>query len=174
MDKINLKRSHKYVVLWNLSIYYTWKNIKKSYKNKFKISTTTWNDKFEIFKTGFSMELWITETIKLLGSTKSNITKDENGENVPHLEITEGVLVHCNIVNNNDQQDSRVLYTFVPNKSFGQFLDISPKKFIFLETFNSEFSYIEVWFTDQNSRPLEIEDKISITLVINLSVKSKK
>ena len=112
--------------------------------------------------------------MKLLGSTKSKITKDENGENVPHLEITEGVLVHCNIVNNNDQQDSRVLYTFVPNKSFGQFLDISPKKFIFLETFNSEFSYIEVWFTDQNSRPLEIEDKISITLVINLSVKSKK
>ena len=120
------------------------------------------------------MELWITETIKLLGSTKSKITKDENGENVPHLEITEGVLVHCNIVNNNNQQDSRVLYTFLPNKSFGQFLDISPKKFIFLETFNSEFSIIEVWFTDQNSRPLEIEDKISITLVINLSVKSKK
>ena len=93
--------------------------------------------------------------------------ENENGENVPHLEITEVVLIHCNIVNNDYQQDSRVLYTFVPNKSFGQLLDISPKNFIFLKTFDSEFSYIEVWFTDQNSKPLEIEDKINITLVIN-------
>ena len=68
--------------------------------------------------------------MKLFGSTKSKITKDENGENVPHLEITEVVLVHCNIVNNGYQQDSRVLYTFVLNKSFGQLLDISPKNFI--------------------------------------------
>ena len=105
--------------------------------------------------------------MKLLTSTKSKITKDKNGENVPHLEITEVVLVYCNIVNNDYQQDSRVLYTFVPNKSFGQLLDISPKNFIFLKTFDSEFSYIEVWFTDQNSKPLEIEDKINITLVIN-------
>ena len=72
-----------------------------------------------------------------------------------------------NIVNNDYQQDSRVLYTFVPNKSFGQLLDISPKNFIFLKTFNSECSYIEVWFADQNSKPLEIEDKTNITLVIN-------
>ena len=86
---------------------------------------------------------------------------------MPHLEITEVVLVHFNIVNNDYQQDSRVFYTFVPNKSFGQLLDISPKNFIFLKTFDSEFSYIEVWFTDQNSKPLEIEDKINITLVIN-------
>ena len=70
--------------------------------------------------------------MKLLGSNESKITKDENGENVPHLEITEVVLIHCNIVNNDYQQDSRVLYTFVPNKSFGQLLDISPKNFIFL------------------------------------------
>ena len=69
--------------------------------------------------------------------------KDENGENVPHLEITEVVLIHCNIVNTDYQQDSRVLYTFVTNKSFGQLLDISPKNFIFLKTFNSKFSYIE-------------------------------
>ena len=74
--------------------------------------------------------------MKLLGSTKSKITKDKNGENVPHLEITEVILVHCNIVNNNYQQDSRVLYTFVLNKSFGQFLDISLKIFLFLKTFN--------------------------------------
>ena len=91
-----------------------------------------------------------------------------------HLEIIEVILVHCSIVNNNYQQDSRVLYTFVPNKSFGQLLDISTKSFIFLKTFDSDFSYIEVWFTDQNSKPLEIEDKINITLVINQSVKYKK
>ena len=76
-------------------------------------------------------------------------------------------MVHCNIFNNNYQQDSNVLYTFVPNKSFGQLLDISPKNFIFLKKFNSEFSYIEVWFTDQKSKPLEIEYKINITSVIN-------
>ena len=86
---------------------------------------------------------------------------------MPHLEINEVVLTHCNIVNNDYQQDSRVLYTFVPNKSFGQLLHISPKNFIFLKTFNSEFSYIGVWFTDQNSKPLEIEDTINITLDIN-------
>ena len=81
--------------------------------------------------------------MKLLGSTKSKISKDENGENVFHLEITEVVLIHCNIVNNNNNQtNSRVLYTFIPNKSFGQLLDISPKKSMFLKTFNSEFSYI--------------------------------
>ena len=82
--------------------------------------------------------------MKLLGSTKSKITKDKNGENVPHLEITEVVLIHCNIVDNYFQQDSRVLYTFVSNKSFGQSLDISPKNFICLKTFNSKFSYVEV------------------------------
>ena len=94
------------------------------------------------------------------------ITKDKNDENVTHLEITQVVLIHCNIVNNDYQQDSRVLYTFIPNKVFGQLLDISPKIFIFLKTFDL-FSYIEVWFTDQSSKPLEIEDKISITLVTN-------
>ena len=84
-----------------------------------------------------------------------------------HLEITEVVLIHCNIAYNDYQQDSRVLYTFVPNKSFGHLLDISPKNVIFLKSFNSEFSYIEVWFTDQSFKPVEVEDKINITLVIN-------
>ena len=106
------------------------------------------------------------ETMKLLGSINSKITKDENGENVPHLEITQVILVHCNIVSNDYQHDS-VLYAFVTNRSFGQLLDISPKSFIFLKIFNSEISYIEVWFTDHNSKRLEIEDKIHITLVIN-------
>ena len=82
--------------------------------------------------------------MKLLGSTKSKITKYKNGENVSYLEITELVLIHCNVVNNSYLQNSRVLYTFVPNKSFGQLLDISPKNFILLKTFDKEFSYIEV------------------------------
>ena len=77
------------------------------------------------------------------------------------------VSVQCNIVNNDYQQDTRGLYTFVPNKSLDQLLDISPKNFIFLKTFDSEFSYIEVWFIDQNSKLLEIEDKINISLIIN-------
>ena len=111
---------------------------------------------------------------KLLGSIKSKITKDKNGESVPHFEITEVALVHCNIVNNDSHQDLSDLYTFVPNKSFGQLLNISPNNFLFLKTFSPDFSYIEVWFTDQNSKPLEIEDKISITLVINKSIKYKK
>ena len=104
--------------------------------------------------------------MKLLGSTESKITKDKNGENVPHLEIVELVLVNSNLVNNDYQQDSRILYTFVPNKSFGRLLEISPTNHVFLKSFNSEFQEIKIWFTDQKSRPLEVEDKISITLII--------
>ena len=81
---------------------------------------------------------------------KKKITKDKNGENVPHLEITEVVLVHCNTVNNGYQKDSRVLYTFVLNKPFGNLLEISPTNHIFLKTFNSEYDEIKVWFSDQN------------------------
>ena len=110
--------------------------------------------------------------MKLLGSTKNKITKEKNDENVLHLEITEVALVHCKIVNNDYQQDSRVLCTFVPNKQFGSSLEIYPTnlfqkhlKNIFLKKFNSEFQDIEVWFTDQNSQPLEIEDRINLTLV---------
>ena len=104
--------------------------------------------------------------MKLLGSTKNKITKDKNGENLPHLEITEVVLVHWNIVSNDNQQDSRTSYTFVPNKQFGSLLELSPTNSIFLKTFNSKFSNIEAWFTDQNSQTIEIEDRISLTLVI--------
>ena len=104
--------------------------------------------------------------MKLLGSTENKITKDKNGENVPHLEITEVVLVHCNIVNNIYQQDSRVLYTLVPNKLLGSLLEISPTNHIFLKTFNSEYDEIKVQFTDQNSQPLEIEDRIKLTMMI--------
>ena len=97
--------------------------------------------------------------MKLLGSTKSNITKDKNCGDAPHLEISEIVSVYCNIGNNDYQQDSRILFIFIPNKSFGQLLGISSKFFIFLETFNSESLFIDVLFTDQNSKPLKIETK---------------
>ena len=103
----------------------------------------------------------------MLGNTKNKINKDKNGENiVPHFEITEVVLVHCDIVSNDYQQDSRVLYTFLPNKPFGSLLEISPTNQIFLKTFNSYYNEIKVWFTDQNSKPLEMEDKINLTMVI--------
>ena len=116
-------------------------------------------------RNGYALELLTPETMKLLGSTKNKITKDKNGKNVPHLEITEVVLVHCNIVINDYQQDSRVLYTFVPNKHFASLLENSPTN-VFLETFNLEYDEIEIWFTDQNSPPLEIADRINLTLVI--------
>ena len=160
---MNSENSKTFIALSNLGIYYTRKNIKSSYNNnKFKISTPTWNDKFELpdgsysvsdiqeyfeyiekildkssvqiyvnkiksritfkIKDGYNVELLTPETMRLLGSTEGKITKDKNGENVPDHEITEVLLVHCKIVNNDYQQDSRVLYTFVPNKPFGSLL----------------------------------------------------
>ena len=88
--------------------------------------------------TGCYLKLLIPETIKLLGNTKRKVAKDENGKNVPHLKITEVVLVPCNIADNNYQQNLRVFYAFVPNKSLGPLLGISSKNLIFLKTFNSE------------------------------------
>ena len=123
------------------------------------------------FKIGYQLELLTLKEMKLLTSTKSKITKDENDEIVPHLEINEVILAHYNIVNNDYQHDSRV-FRFVPNKLFGQVRDISPKKIIFFKKFNSGFSYIEVWFSDQNSKPLEIEDHKYTSLInINLVIK---
>ena len=117
-------------------------------------------------KNGYILELLRPETIKLLGSNENKITNAKNRENVSHLEITEVVLVHCNIVNNDYQQDSRVLYIFVPNKPFGSLFEIAPTNHIFLKSFNSEYDEIIVGFTDQNSEPLEIEDRINLTIVI--------
>ena len=97
-------------------------------------------------KNGYYLELLTPETMKLLGSTESKTTKDKNSKNVPHLEVVELVLVHCNIINNNYQQDSRILYTFVPNKSFGSLLDVSTPNHIFLKIFDLEFQEIKVWF----------------------------
>ena len=103
-------------------------------------------------KNGYCLELLTPETKKSLGSTKSKTTKDKNGENVPHLEIVESVLVHCNLVNNDYQQDSIISCTFVPNKPFGSLSEISPTSHIFLKTFNSEFQEIKIWFKDQTSK----------------------
>ena len=210
-DKLDLRRGQKTVALSNLSIYYTWKNVKSSYNNnKFKISAPTRSEDFKLpggsysvsdiqdyfeyilkkhsesvdnpsirmyvnrienritfkIKSGYYLELLTPETMKLLGSTESKITKDKKGENVPHLEIVELVLVHCSLVNNDYQQDSRILYTFVPTKTFSSLLEISPTNQAFLKTFNSEFQEVKIWFTDQTSKPLELEDKINITLII--------
>ena len=111
-------------------------------------------------------DIILTETMKLLGSTESKMTKDKNDESVPHLEIVELVLVHCSLVNNDYQQDSRILFTFVPNKTFCSLLEISPTNQVFLKTFNSEFQEVKIWFTNQTSKPLELKDKINITLII--------
>ena len=108
-------------------------------------------------KNGFGLQPLTPETVNLLGSTGNKITKDKNSENVPHLEITEVVLIHCNIVNNEYRQDSRVFYTFVQKKTFDSLLEISLTNHMFLKTFNSEF---------QMSKLLEMEDRINLTLVI--------
>ena len=166
VDKLDLREDLKKVALSNLSIYYTWRNIKSSYgNNKFKISAPTWSDEFELpdgsysisdiqdyfeyilkkhsesvddppieifvsknenkiifkIKNRYYLELLTLEKMKLLGSTESKITGEKNGENVPHLEVIEVVLIHCNIVHNSYQENSRLLYTFVPNKPFGSF-----------------------------------------------------
>ena len=118
-------------------------------------------------KTGYKLELLSKETMKLLGSTSNIIDADKNSENVPRLENFEVVLVHCNLVNNSYQQASRVLFTFVPNKQYGQLISMSPYTLIFLKIMNTEFSEIEIWFTDQNDNALEIEDNVNITLIIN-------
>ena len=121
-------------------------------------------------KTGYKLELLSSERIKLLGSTKKDADQDKNGEDLPKLESAEVVLVHCSLVNNMYQQTSKVLFTFVPNKQFGQLINIAPHSLTMLSTTNTEFSFTEVWFTDQNSEPLEIEDNVNLTLIIGLTL----
>ena len=185
IDKLDLKNPNNF----NLSIYYTWKNVQSIYNNnKFKISAPTWNKTFDlpdgsyniseiqdyieyiikkheaigenapiliyantinnriVFKTKsrYKLELLSKETMKLLGSTKDIIDADKNSENVPRLENVEVVLVYCNLVNNSYQQHSRVLFTFVPTKQYGQLIGISPHSLVFLKTMNIDFSEIEV------------------------------
>ena len=203
-------KKKKNMALANLSIYYTWKNVKSIYNNnKFKISAPSWNETFDLpdglydiseiqdyieyiikkhetigentpiliyantinnrivfkIKSGYKSELLSKETMKLLGSTKEITDADKNSENVPGLENVEVVLVHCNLVNNSYQHHSRVLFTFVPTKQCGQLISISPHSLVFLKTMNTDFSEIEVWFTDQNNNALEID----ISLIINTS-----
>ena len=105
--------------------------------------------------------------MKLLGSTSNVIDNNKNSELVPRLENVKTVLVHCNLVENTYQQASKVLFTFVPDKSYGQLMNISPHSLTMFKTQNSEFLQIKVWFTDQNNNSLEIEDNVNITLIIS-------
>ena len=120
-------------------------------------------------KSGFKLELLSKETMKLLGSSTDTIDGDKNSESVPKLESVDLVLVHCNLVNNSYQQASKVLFTFVPNKKYGQLVTVSPETLIMLKTVNTEFSFIEIWFTDQDNRPFEIEDSVNILLIVGIS-----
>ena len=190
IDKLDLRNPNKNMALGNLSIYYTWKNVKSTYNNnKFKISAPTWNETFNLpdglyniseiqdyieyiikkhetigenapiliyantinnrivfkIKSRYKLELLSKEAMKLLETTKDITDADKNSENVPRLENVEVVLVHCNLVNNSYQQASRVLFTFVPTKQYGQLIIISPHSLVFLKTMNTKFSEIEVW-----------------------------
>ena len=121
-------------------------------------------------KTGNKLELLSKETMKL-GSTKDTIDTDKDSENVPRLENVEVILVHCNLVNNSYQQHSRVLFTFVPNKQYGQLINISPHSLIFLKTINIDFSEIEVWFTDQSNNASEIGDNQAMIVLLYYQIK---
>ena len=104
--------------------------------------------------------------MKLLGSAKKDVHSDENSQNVPKLESVEVVLVHYNLVKNGYQHTSEVLFSFVPNKQFGQLINISPHSLTMMNTVNTEFSFAEVWFTDQISKAHEIQDNVNLTLII--------
>ena len=104
--------------------------------------------------------------MKSLGRTGKNINKYKDSDHVPNLEIDEVVLMHCNLVNNGYQQPSKLLFRFVPNNQFRQLINISPNSLIMLNTANTEFSFIDVWFTDQNGKPLEIEDNVNMALLL--------
>ena len=117
-------------------------------------------------KTDYKLELLTPETMKLLGSTKKDVASDENSENVPKLESAEVGLVHCNLVKNDYQHTSKVLFSFVQNKQFGQLINILSHSLTMMNAINTEFSFVEVWFTDQASKALEIEDNHNLTLII--------
>ena len=107
--------------------------------------------------------------MKLLGSMSNSIDKDKNSKLIPKLKSVDLVLVHYNVVNNSYQQASKVLFIFVPNKKYGQLITVSPETFIMVKTVNTEFSFIEIWFTDQDNRPLEIEDSVNISLIVGIN-----
>ena len=117
-------------------------------------------------KTTFKLELLTPETMKLLGSWKRDVDQDKDRENAPKLESVEVVLVQCNQVKNDYQHASKVLFTFIPSKEFGQLINISPHSLTMMNTINTEFSFVKVWFTDQVSKAIEIEDNVSLTICI--------
>ena len=118
-------------------------------------------------KDGYKLELQTPETMKLYGSTKKLVDKTKNGENSPSLEVVEALLVQFNLEDNQYQQKSEVLYTFMPSKSYAYLLNVEPSILEFLITLNTEFGEIIITFADQNGRPLEIEDKVNLTLLFN-------
>ena len=109
--------------------------------------------------------------MRLLGSTKQVVDKDKNEENVPKLDFVEVILVHRNLVKNDYQHSSKVLFSFAPNKQFGQLINILPNSLTMMKTINTEFSHVEVWFTNQASKALEIEDNVNLTLIIGQSLR---
>ena len=117
-------------------------------------------------KTGYKLELLTLETMRLLGSIKKDVDAGKNSENVPKIGSVEVVLVHCNLIKNDYQHTSKGLFSFVPNKQFGQLINISPHSLTMMNTVNNAFSFLEVWFTDQASKALEIEDNVNLTLII--------
>ena len=118
-------------------------------------------------KDGYKLKLQTPETMKLLGSTKEVIDETKKGKKVPSLEVAEVVLVQYNLVDNQYQQNFEVLCTFTPNKSYAYLLNVEFNNFVFLKTYNTEFDKIIITFTDQIGAPLEIEDKVNLTLLVN-------
>ena len=117
-------------------------------------------------KTGYKLELLTPEIMELLGSRKKYVDLDKDSENIQKLESVEVVLVHCSLVKNDYQHTPKVLFSFVPNKQFGQLINISPHSLTMMNTVNTEFCFVEVWFTDQASKVLKIEDNFNLTLII--------
>ena len=117
-------------------------------------------------KTSYKFELLTPETMKLLGIGIKKVDKNKDEEKITKLESVEVVLVHCDLVKNDYKHTTKVLFTFVPNKEFGQLINISPHSLTMMNTVNTEFSFVEVWFTDQASKALEIENNVNLTLII--------
>ena len=111
-------------------------------------------------KDRYKLELQSPETMTLFGSTKKLADKTKNG-------VAEVILIRYNLVHNQYQQQSDVLYTFTPNKSYAKLLNLEPSNLVFLKTYNTEFDEIIITLTDQNVRPLEMEDKVNLTSLIN-------
>ena len=118
-------------------------------------------------KDGYKLELQTPETMKLFGSIKRLIDKTKSGENVTCLEVVEVVSVQCNLLDNQYQQMSGVLYTFTPSKSYAYLLNVEPSYLVYLKVYNTGFDKMIITLTDHNGRLLQIEDKVNLILLIN-------